>query len=468
MGTSAADPSVRGKRIGLSLESGANLFFRDLTEAVRAAADEQGVEVLTREYDTAAEHQCDDIAELLDAGVEALIISPVSTAVAGALTAAEARGVPVITVDRAVEGAVVAHVTSDNRLGGRLAAGLLSDMLPAGGEVAIIGQPPGTSTLERIEGFTEALTEHAHLRMVARIDAAYDHARAHGATVEALRAHPQLRGIFATNDVTVQGVLVALRDVGRDGDVIVVGYDATPQGCEEIMRGGPLCGEVAQFPARIGRTAVELWVAHLRGEEAPRRVEVPVELVTRENVERFTGAERLLRVRRGEVWTAEERVVFFPVRGYQMMLNEIHRASPDLLRHIVYRSGFVLGQSIAEQVRELYPDPHDRLFVLLEDLSRGGYGAFELLELDLDGGGAQIRGRDLFEASIAGGLDWARTPRCVDVYCSGRLAGYLTAIFGRTTACEEVLCQARGDDRCLFALSAETPDPVRPPGEATR
>ena len=190
------------------------------------------------------------------------------------------------------------------------------------------------------------------------------------------------------------------------------------------MRGGPLRGEVAQFPARMGHTVVDLWAAYARGEAVPARVEIPVELVTRDNVERFTGAERLLRVKRGEVWTAGERVVFFPVRGYQMMLNEIYAASPDLVRHIVYRSGFVLGASIAAQVRELYPDPRDRLFVLLEDLARGGFGTFELLALDLAAGWAEVRGYDLFEAAIAPGLAWARTPRSVDHYCSGRLAGY--------------------------------------------
>jgi len=182
---------------------------------------------------------------------------------------------------------------------------------------------------------------------------------------------------------------------------------------------------------------------------------IPVELVTQENVERFTGAERLLRVRRGEVWTAGERVVFFTVRGYQMMLNEIHAASPDLLRHIVYRSGFVLGESIARQVRELYPDPRDRLFVLLEDLARGGFGTFELLALDRATGQAEVRGHNLFEAAIAPELAWVRTPRAVDTYCSGRLAGYLTAIIGRPAACEEVLCEARGDSCCQFAITAE-------------
>ena len=124
----------------------------------------------------------------------------------------------------------------------------------------------------------------------------------------------------------------------------------------------------------------------------------------------------------------------------------------------------MLGESIAEQVRGLYPDPRDQLFVLLEDLARGGFGTFELLELDLDAGQALVRGQNLFESAIASGLAWARTPRCVDNYCSGRLAGYLTAILRRPATGEEILCEARGDPFCQFALTAVTdPSPSRNP-----
>ena len=454
----AADPSVRGRRIGLSYETSTNLFYRDLADGVREAAAARGARVLVRECEQSVERQRADITDLLAEGVDVLMISPVDAAqLAGALVAAHARGVPVFAVDRAVaDGPVVSFVTSDNLLGGRLAADLLAGLLGEQSDLAIVNLPTGgTAIADRVRGFKEALTHHGGLRVVAEVSGGSDRQRAREITAALLQAHPSLAGIFATNDVMVLGVLDAIRDMRREDSVVVVGYDATPQGCAEIIRGGPLRGEVAQFPARMGHTAVDLWVAYVRGEAVPARVEIPVELVTRDNVERFTGAERLLRIKRGEVWTAGERVVFFPVRGYQMMLNEIHAASPDLVRHIVYRSGFVLGASIAAQVRELYPDPRDRLFVLLEDLARGGFGTFELQALDLEAGWAEVRGYDLFEAAIAPGLAWARTPRSVDTYCSGRLAGYLTAIFSRSAVCEEVFCQARGDPHCQFVITAD-------------
>ena len=447
------------RSLGLSYESNANLFFRDLAEGVREAAAAHGMEVLARQSGQSAERQHVDIAALLDEGIEALLIAPIdSAAVAPAIAAAHQRGVPVFTVDRAAPGCpVISHVTSDNALGGRLAAGLLAELLRGPAEIAIVNMPGATSTVERVRGFREALARREGMRIVAEVNGGSQRRRAHDATVDLLRAYPRLAAIFVINDVMGLGVLDAIREAGRQESMVVVGYDATPQGCAEIMRGGPMKGEVAQFPAQLGRTAVDLWAQHARGAPVPAVVEVPVELVTQANAERFTGAERLLRVRRGDVRIAGERVIFFPVRGYQLMLNEIHAASPDLLRHIVYRSGFELGESIARQVRDLYADPHDRLFVLLEDLSRSGFGTFELVTLDVEEGRAEVRGHDLFEAAIAPGLAWARTPRCVDNYCSGRLAGYLTAIFDRPAVCEEIFCQARGDPQCRFAISVDAP-----------
>jgi ABC-type sugar transport system substrate-binding protein len=470
----SAESPLRGKRIGLSYESNTNLFCRDLVEGIREAAAAHGATVLARVYENSIARQMADMQAMVDEGVDVLIISAVdSEAVGPAVVEARARDVPVFSVDRAVYHApIVSHVTSDNLLGGRLAANFLANALGSGGDVAIVGfQGEGaregewaaTSIADRIHGFKAALPAHQALSLRAEASGGDNREHARQVTQRLLQTYPQLAGIFATNDVMVQGVLDAVRECGRAESLVVVGYDATPQGCAEIMRGGPLRGEIAQFPRHIGHKVIELWANYVQGMRVPERLDIPVELVTLQNVQSFTGAERLLQVRRGEVWTAGERVVFFPVRGYQLMLNEIHAASPDLLRHIVYRSGFVLGERIAAQVNEIYPDPHDCLFVLMEDLARGGFGRFELVELDLDLGQATIRGHNLFEATLAPELDWVRTPRCVDTYCSGRLAGYLTAIVQQPTDCEEICCEARGDPYCEFALTAavHAPPPWR-------
>src|SRR5919202_7046641 len=169
MATSAADVALHGRRIGLSYETSTNLFYRDLADGVREAAAARGARVLVRECEQSVERQRADIADLLAEGVDVLMISPVDSAqLAGALAAAHARGVPVFAVDRAVEdGPVVSLVTSDNLLGGRLAADFLARLLDAQGDLAIVTLPTGgTAVADRVRGFKEALQHHSGLRVV--------------------------------------------------------------------------------------------------------------------------------------------------------------------------------------------------------------------------------------------------------------------------------------------------------------
>jgi len=67
MTAAPAAQTVRDRRIGLSYESNANLFYRDLGEGVRAAAAARGVDVILRECGGSAERQSADIVDLLDA-----------------------------------------------------------------------------------------------------------------------------------------------------------------------------------------------------------------------------------------------------------------------------------------------------------------------------------------------------------------------------------------------------------------
>src|SRR5436305_8731043 len=121
--TVSDESDLRGRRIGLSYESNANLFCRDLAEGIREAAAARGVSVNARVHENSVERQLADIEDFLADGVDAVIVSAVdSEAVSPEIVEAKRRNVPVFTVDRAAyDCPVVSHVTSDNLLGGRLA-----------------------------------------------------------------------------------------------------------------------------------------------------------------------------------------------------------------------------------------------------------------------------------------------------------------------------------------------------------
>jgi ribose transport system substrate-binding protein len=90
-----------------------------------------------------------------------------------------------------------------------------------------------------------------------------------------LLANPDLAGIFAINDDTALG---ALRAVG-DADLVIVGYDGTPEACDAIRRGTALKADVVQSPGLIGTRTIDAVADHLAGQPVEPVISVAVGIV---------------------------------------------------------------------------------------------------------------------------------------------------------------------------------------------
>ena len=119
----------------------------------------------------------------MKAAVSVLIINPVdSAAISTSVEAANAKNIPVITVDRSADkGKVVAHIASDNVKGGEMAAQLIVEKVGKAAKVAEIEGIPGASaTRERGQGFHNVADKD--LTVVAKQSADFD--RTKGLNVE--------------------------------------------------------------------------------------------------------------------------------------------------------------------------------------------------------------------------------------------------------------------------------------------
>jgi ribose transport system substrate-binding protein len=86
-------------------------------------------------------------------------------------------------------------------------------------------------------------------------------------------------GLFAPNESTTQGLLLALRQTGLAGRRTFVGFDATPFLLTALNR-GEIQALVAQNPRKMGYLGVKTVVRHLRGEPVPPAVDTGCVLVT--------------------------------------------------------------------------------------------------------------------------------------------------------------------------------------------
>ena len=92
--------------------------------------------------------------------------------------------------------------------------------------------------------------------------------------------------VFCLNDPSSLGAAAALETRGLLDKVDIYGIDASPD-AKQLIYEGKMKASVAQFPSRIGEEAANAIYDLLEGREVETYISVPVELVTKENVEYY-------------------------------------------------------------------------------------------------------------------------------------------------------------------------------------
>jgi ribose transport system substrate-binding protein len=93
----------------------------------------------------------------------------------------------------------------------------------------------------------------------------------------------QLDGVFASNESSASGMLLALRDAGLAGKVKFIAFDAG-ETLNAGLRAGDVHGLVVQDPLNMGYLGVRTMVKVLRGEKVEPVIDTGVGLVTKENM----------------------------------------------------------------------------------------------------------------------------------------------------------------------------------------
>jgi ribose transport system substrate-binding protein len=255
--------------------------------AKKAAATRPDVKlvVVAPDREINVDQQVSILEDQIRRGVKALVVAPAGSAqVLSALEQAAERNIPVILVDTdAPFDKKLSYVGTDNRKGGQLAAKCLIDKLAGQGEVALIhGVPGNESQDERAKGFLEAIAAVPGLKVVAKQPANSE--RSLGLTVmeNILTAHPNVKGVFATNDQMALGAMEALEARNLRGKVAIVGFDATKEAVQATVD-GRLAGTVAQSPSAMGEKGVLAALDAIAGKPVEKRIDTGTDLVTAAN-----------------------------------------------------------------------------------------------------------------------------------------------------------------------------------------
>ena len=186
--------------------------------------------------------QCDDIRYFIEKGVDLLVVSPnEADAVTPAVEEAFDAGIPVIVVDRNVNGEkYTAFIGADNEQVGYLQSQYVRSNLKRGQKVIEIkGLTGSTPSIERHNGFIRGLAGSG-IEILASVDAQWRTDVAHELTDSLLRLYPDVDMIVAQNDPMAKGAHLAASELNLHDRIKLVGVDALPDaglGVEAIING---------------------------------------------------------------------------------------------------------------------------------------------------------------------------------------------------------------------------------------
>lgn len=283
------------ERIAVSFHNMAEPFFVVMRRELMAEAELQKVTVTVLDGQANSAKQAADIEAALVQGVDGVILAPTDVnALAPAADSVLKQGLPIITVDRRVEGTSkpIAHVGADNVAGGGLMAGWVVKTYPQGARIVLLtGQPGSSSAIDRTKGVKDAIAAAGPSYAIVSEQSA-NWSRDQGLTVtqNVLTALGGAKpdAIIAENDDMAFGAIEALRTAGITG-VAVLGFDATPEALK-MIKDGQMAVTIEQSPARQIRSALQQVLAAARTGAALTPVSITPVLITSANLseaERF-------------------------------------------------------------------------------------------------------------------------------------------------------------------------------------
>ncbi len=277
---SASAFAAKQKVIGVSLLTRQHQFYKDMESALQSSAKKNNIKLIVQSGEFDLSTQMPQLESFIVQKVDAIVVCPTnSKGIGPAVKKANKAGIPVFTADIAFEGeGVVAHIASNNVLGGNDAGEYMAKLLKGKGKVIIIEHPTVKSATDRVKGFENTLKKYPGIKIVGKVSSDGQRDKAMTAMENMLQAHPDLTGVFAINDDSALGALRAI-EVAKKKGIVIVGYDATEEAQKAIMRGSALKADVIQYPKKIGEKTIEAIVKFWKGQKPPKFVPVEVGIV---------------------------------------------------------------------------------------------------------------------------------------------------------------------------------------------
>lgn len=257
--------------IGMSIHQ-ADVYFQTIQDALTAAVEADGGEVITVNTQTDPSTEATAIQDFIARGVDAMVLSPLSQG--GSLASVEAAvdaGIPVVCYNtclspEATEELAVAFIESDQedlgRQTGEFARTYLEEQGPDGPlELGILNCDRYEACQARKDGFLAAI-EGLDYTIVADQEALQPDEAASRAS-DILTANPGVDVMWAASQGATEGLVVA---AGGRAETSIFGTDVSPSLVQSILD-ADLAATTGQDSVQTGQLSYEAVQAAVAGEE---------------------------------------------------------------------------------------------------------------------------------------------------------------------------------------------------------
>ncbi|MGP4039255.1 substrate-binding domain-containing protein [Gracilibacillus sp. D59] len=253
-------------------------FWQAVQRGAEKAAEEFDVEITFEgpENESQVDKQIEMLQAALDKNPDAIGFAALdSQASTPLLEKANEANIPVIAFDSGVDSDIpVTTASTDNYAAASLAAEKMAELIGEQGKVALVVHDQVSVTgVQRRDGFVETIEEN--YPDIEIVDIQYgggDHLESTNLAKTMMQAHPDIAGIYGSNEGSAIGVVNAVRELGKEGEVTVVGFDSGKQQIDAIKE-GVMAGAITQNPEGIGYETVKAAVDTLNGEEVPEMID---------------------------------------------------------------------------------------------------------------------------------------------------------------------------------------------------
>lgn len=255
----------------------------------------KNVKIVFRDAGGDADKQKRDINELQDSGVDLLIVSINDSQKLTPVVSQVYKSIPVIVLDRAVEGYdYTLYIGPDNEAIGKKAGQFILDLIgDKGGKVIEIqGLLDSAPVIGRSTGLREVLKDNNDIKISRTIIGEWQRDEAEDKVAEALKEEKNINVIFAQNDYMALGAYNACHKLGYN-NIKIIGVDGLSgeNGGLELVKNGMLEGTFT-CPTG-GKEAVDYAMDVLNKKRGiPKKIILKSDKITKDNVMKYLNGKQ--------------------------------------------------------------------------------------------------------------------------------------------------------------------------------